>query len=213
MKTDELIAALSADTPPVAPHTVGRRLAVASVLAAAAALVVLVGWLGLRPDLAQAMGRASFWMKAAYTTAAAISGFLLTDRLARPAGRPGAGSYPLAAALAVILGLAVVDLASTPAALRGAALMGRSWSVCPVRILLISLPAFAVVVWGLRRLAPTRLKLAGAAAGLLAGGVGATIYGLYCQETAAAFVAVWYTLGLGLCAGLGALAGPRVLRW
>lgn len=213
MKTDELIATLCADTPATPPHGIGRRLGWTSLLAVGAALAVLLAWLGLRPDLAAALRGTSFWMKAAYTTAAAISGLLLSERLARPGGRAGAGSYPFAAALAVIAGLAVVELASTPAAGRGALMMGQSWSLCPIRIVLISLPAFAVVVWGLRRLAPTRLRLAGAAAGLLAGGVGATVYGLYCQETAAAFVVIWYTLGLGLCAGLGALAGPRVLRW
>jgi hypothetical protein len=47
----------------------------------------------------------------------------------------------------------------------------------------------------------------------LAGGVGATVYGLYCQETAAAFVATWYTLGVAACAAVGALLGPRILRW
>jgi hypothetical protein len=28
-----------------------------------------------------------------------------------------------------------------------------------------------------------------------------------------AFVATWYTLGIGLAGALGALLGPRVLRW
>jgi hypothetical protein len=62
-------------------------------------------------------------------------------------------------------------------------------------------------------MAPTRLGLAGAAAGLFAGGVGATVYGLYCEETAAAFVVVWYSLGMLACAALGAVVGRRLLRW
>jgi len=65
----------------------------------------------------------------------------------------------------------------------------------------------------LRQLAPTRLAIAGAAAGLLAGGVGASVYGLYCGETAATFVVIWYTLGIAAGAALGAVIGSRLLRW
>ena len=79
--------------------------------------------------------------------------------------------------------------------------------------MVLAAPVFLGVAWALRRLAPTRLAMAGAAAGLLAGAVGATVYGLYCEETAAAFVVTWYTLGIAVCATAGALLGPRLLRW
>jgi hypothetical protein len=62
-------------------------------------------------------------------------------------------------------------------------------------------------------MAPTRLRLAGAAAGLLAGGVAATVYGLHCQEMTAAFVVTWYSLGVAASVAVGALLGPRLLRW
>ena len=67
--------------------------------------------------------------------------------------------------------------------------------------------------WALRGLAPTRPRAAGLAAGLLAGAVGATGYALSCSELSMAFVAIWYTLGIALAGGLGALLGPRLLRW
>jgi hypothetical protein len=67
--------------------------------------------------------------------------------------------------------------------------------------------------WALRQLAPTRLTLAGALAGLFAGGAGAFVYAFHCPETAAPFVALWYSAGILLTAGLGALLGPRLLRW
>ena len=35
----------------------------------------------------------------------------------------------------------------------------------------------------------------------------------FCPEASAIFVLTWYTLGIGLAAGLGALLGPRLLRW
>jgi len=47
----------------------------------------------------------------------------------------------------------------------------------------------------------------------LAGGVGASVYGLHCPEMTAAFVVTWYSLGVAACAAVGALLGPRLLRW
>jgi hypothetical protein len=85
--------------------------------------------------------------------------------------------------------------------------------LCPWRILALSAPIFAVVIWAMRRAAPTRPALAGAAAGVFAGAVGATVYGLFCQEATAAFVVAWYSLGIAACAALGAAVGARLLRW
>jgi hypothetical protein len=65
----------------------------------------------------------------------------------------------------------------------------------------------------MRELAPTRLRAAGLAAGLLAGAIASFAYATVCGEQSAAFVAVWYSLGIALAAGLGAMLGPRALRW
>ncbi|MBK8838593.1 MAG: DUF1109 family protein [Hyphomonadaceae bacterium] len=83
----------------------------------------------------------------------------------------------------------------------------------PWLIFALALPGLAATLRAMRGFAPTRTALAGAAAGLLAGGVSATVYGLHCDENAAAFVAVWYSLGIGMTAVAGAILGPRVLRW
>ena len=85
--------------------------------------------------------------------------------------------------------------------------------ICPWRILAVGLPLLAGAVWALRGLAPTRLVMAGLVAGGCAGGLGAAIYGFACDETSAVFLAIWYTLGIVLVAGVGALSGSRLLRW
>ncbi|PTS89589.1 DUF1109 domain-containing protein, partial [Sphingomonas sp. HMWF008] len=58
-----------------------------------------------------------------------------------------------------------------------------------------------------------RLRLAGAMAGLAAGGIAATLYGFHCPETAAPFVLTWYSLGIAAAMAIGAAIGPRALRW
>jgi hypothetical protein len=99
------------------------------------------------------------------------------------------------------------------AAERTELLRGISWTVCSANIALLSLPVFVALVWLMKGLAPTRLRLSGAAAGIAAGGVGALVYTVHCPELAAPFLALWYVLGMLLPAALGAWVGPRLLRW
>lgn len=93
------------------------------------------------------------------------------------------------------------------------ALMGHSWLLCPWTILVLSMPVMAGSFWAMKGLAPTNLPLAGATCGLFSGAVAAMAYALACTEPAAPFIAIWYTLGIALCGGLGAVLGPRLLNW
>jgi len=77
----------------------------------------------------------------------------------------------------------------------------------------LSVPAFVGITWALRGLAPTRLRLTGFAAGLLAGAVGAAGYALVCDEVSLTFIALWYSLGIALTGVAGSLLGGRLLRW
>jgi hypothetical protein len=55
--------------------------------------------------------------------------------------------------------------------------------------------------------------LAGAAAGFAAGAIGAFLYSVHCAELAAPFIGIWYLLGILIPTTIGALCGPRFLRW
>jgi hypothetical protein len=212
MKTADLIAALATDTAPVKPVRIMGRLAGASLAGAIVTGVILVTWLGLRP-LGEAVQTSAFWMKAGYTWALALAGFLLALRLARPEGRPGRILSIALLAVVAMIGLSVIELMRAGPGGMMPLMMGHTWSVCSLRILALSVPVYFGSILVLRRLAPTRLAIAGAAAGLLAGGVGASVYGLYCAETAATFVVTWYTLGITASAAIGAVIGSRLLRW
>lgn len=213
MKTDELIALLAHDTTAVKRGMLPMRVVTFALLGALAAFVILVPWLGIRPDLAEAITGPTYWMKTLYTFGLGVAGFALVERLSRP-GAKGVVGWSLASGFAVvIIAIAVNQLMTTPPEQIRDAVMGTTWDRCPWRILVLSLPGLAVILWTVRSFAPTRLALAGAAAGLLAGGVAATVYGLHCAETAAPFVALWYSLGILLSTVVGAILGPRVLRW
>ncbi len=211
MKTSELIDMLTRQSGAAPRWAVEKRLGAALATGATATAAVVVGVLGLNPGLA-AMGSA-LAAKLAYVIGLMLGAWWLVNRSARPGTRFG---RPIAVLTTVLIGMAAWALAS--AAQLGTAdrlefLMGSSWMSCPWRVALLSIPAFAAALWALRGLAPTRPRLAGFAAGLLAGGVGAAGYALHCPELSPLFVVVWYTLGILVPAGLGAVLGPRLLRW
>ena len=128
-------------------------------------------------------------------------------------------SLVIAVAVAVVLGAIAVALAvfllSQPLA-RGAMLRGAtsiSSGRCLVCIVFFAAVSLAAVIWAVRKGAPTRLKLSGAIAGIVAGGIGAAAYAFNCTSDTIPFIAIWYGAAIALCAVIGALIGPRVLRW
>jgi hypothetical protein len=211
--SEDLIERLSSDLRPARRGVVASRLAVAAAAGTAAALLGVIWLLGLRPDMAQAASSGMFWIKLAYAGAFAAVGLLGVERLARPAGRAGRRVRWLAVPILLMLLAAALAFLGAPATDLRHLVMGDSAALCPWIIATLSAPLFLALVWAMRGLAPTRLRLAGALAGLAAGGFAAAVYCLHCPESGAPFVAIWYTLGMLIPCALGALVGPRLLRW
>jgi hypothetical protein len=215
MRTDELIAILAGATTPTPRGRARQRLLLACAVGLLGAALLVFGShiLPAKHDFSTVILTAPFWMKPAYAAWLAVGAFMLVDAMGRPGAKPDAGRLVAAAAFAAIAGLAAVNLVLTAPEHRMQAIMGSSWWFCPIAIVISAIPALIAVMIALRNMAPTQLVRAGLAAGLLAGGVGASVYALWCRETTAAFVAVWYTIGIVACGGVGALLGPLVLRW
>jgi hypothetical protein len=213
METDDLIAKLAAELQPLRRGRTERRLALGLMAGAAGAFLVMMLWLGLRPDLSFAATTQAFRMKALYTLILVLISFFLADG----AGKPGARLWPtalwLVLAFGIIAAVGGMQMMHAPRALRPAMFFGDSYAVCPWRIVVLSMPILIGVVLSLRQMAPTRPTLAGAVAGLLAGAAGATVYGLHCTESSALFVAFWYTLGIAMVGAIGAAVGRYALRW
>jgi hypothetical protein len=211
--TERLIAALSADVPPIPPRFIGRRVALGIAGGGVVSIGLVFALFGMRPDFPQAMFGFSFWMKWAYTLSLGLIAVAATVRLARPEGGSLRMLWPLALPILLLAALAIEEMIRTPMRDWLSMWLGGSWNRCPWRVLLLAGPIFLGLLWSFRKLAPTNLRAAGAAAGLAAGAWAATIYCLHCDEVAAVFVLTWYSLGILLATGLGALLGPRVLRW
>ncbi len=212
--SEGLIDYLARDLRPVPKLAVARRLALGVGSGAAVSAVLTAMTIGFRPDMAQAAGEAMFWVKFAYTLALGGLALWACERLTRPSG--GGVRSRMSWLFAPVLALAVLagwQLIRAPAPMRLPMVMGLTAGVCPWCILAFSVAPLVGLVWAVRGLAPTRLRLTGAMLGLAAGGTGASVYALHCAENTAPFLMVWYTLGLAACAGFGWLLGPKALRW
>lgn len=213
MRTEDLIQSLALDTRPVSPRALERRVAIGLGTGAAATLALMLPVMGVRADLGQAMMGPSFWMKWSYTISLAAIAVAAVMHVARPDAGRARWMWLFAAPVAVMLLLSLGELMTTPRAFWVPMWMGASWQECSMRVVALSVPVFIGLLWSFRRLAPSELRGAGAAAGLAAGACAATVYGLHCPEVSALFVVTWYSLGMAVAAGLGALLGPRLLRW
>lgn len=211
MRTVELIDLLAREAGPAPRGVVARRLAPAVALGLAASIAAALLVLGPLPPALY--GEPGPWLKLLYAGALGSAASWLAARLGRPVARIRAPLRLLALVVGAMLLLGLLTLLATPGDGRTAALLGHSWSRCPWNLLALSIPALAGGLWALRGLAPTRPRAAGLAVGLMAGALGAFGYALSCTELAPAFIAVWYSLGIALAGGLGALLGPLVLRW
>jgi hypothetical protein len=213
MRTDDLVTMLATGAGAVQPNQAERRYASAVVWGFLGAALLMIVLLGPRPDLASAVLLPMFWVKLAFAACVAAASLFAALRLSRPGMRltwvPGALAAPV---LAMWL-LAAIALARSDSAQRALLFFGDTWDVCPFLIAMLSVPAFVAAMWAMKGLAPTRLRSAGAAAGLLAGALGALAYCVHCPEMGAPFIGFWYLLGMLIPAAVGALLGPRLLRW
>ena len=213
MDTDTLIRSLAEDVKPVPRHGVGRRIGVGMVAGGLITLILIGWWLGFNPELGTVMHRYPFWMKWIYTASLATGAIAASSRLARPDAPRLGWLWLLAIPVCLVAVIGLFEMRQVPSSEWLAMWLGRSWWICPWLVLILSMPIFIGLLWSYRKLAPTRLRAAGSAAGLAAGAFAATLYCLHCPEVSAIFVLTWYTLGIGLAAAFGAVVGPRLLRW
>jgi hypothetical protein len=213
MKTDELVAMLATGADAVEPHAAARRYAAALAWGLPGAALLMALLLGVRHDLAQAVMLPMFWVKLAFAGSLAAAGMAAAARLSLPGVRLGGLVAALAAPVLAMWTLAAVALMRAEPAQREHLFFGETWTTCPIFIAVLSVPVFAANVRAMKALAPTRLRLAGAAGGFAAGAVATVVYCLHCPEMTAPFIGFWYLLGMLVPTAAGAALGPRLLRW
>lgn len=214
MNTGDLIDSLGHHPPRRRFPPSSTIVVTAALLSLALALMLSIWWLKPRSDLAVPLlvDNHIFLLKLVFTVSVVAAALPVVRDLSVPGRRIGRGSILMAIPFAVIMALALRELGVHHVAEwpphADHALLECLWQI-PV----LATPALIILVFAVRGLAPTNLTRAGAYIGLLAGGIGAVGYALHCHHDSVAFVGIAYTLAILETALLGAVLGPRTLRW
>lgn len=173
---------------------------------ASAGLILMTA--GVRADLMDILVTRIFQFKVIAMVLVAAAAI----RLVLAAARPGLDLRPAL----MLLPAAVFLLSGAALDQRGFPVFGvhtLSVPICAGIIVAASMPALFIILAAMRSGTPTRLSRAGAAAGLLAGSIGALVYTIACLNDGAAFVALWYSVAISIVTIIGAMIGPKALAW
>jgi len=212
MKTDQLINLLSTNLEPVKRGETKKMLTWTILAGGLAAVCLMLATVGLRPG--------GGWFLSGYLLLKLLfmliligAGAALLAKLVSP-GQDGRKLYTVILLAFLAIGSAgVCALLLGPPTARDQMMMGSQWATCALCIPLFAIVPFSALIWALRRGAPTNLRRTGAIAGLVAGALGAVAYAFHCPDDSIPFIALWYGGMVALCALLGAMLGPRLLRW
>ncbi len=213
METDRLIELLARALTPVRPHVVARRFGWALLAGTLAPALLIIVLYGIRPDIDAMLKTPLFWARVAFPFALAAGALVATARLSRPGVAVGSAWAGIAFPLGCVWLAGLIAWWLAPADARVLLLMGHSWRSCSLNIAFLSIPGVVAALWAVRGLAAPRLRLAGAAAGMMAGATATVTYMLHCPEMGVPFWAVWYVLGIAIPTMAGAIVAPRWLRW
>ncbi|MFK8252979.1 NrsF family protein [Ancylobacter terrae] len=211
MRTDDLIRGLAADVRPTRGLGAGLAGALAAGLAGALVLFALI--LTPRAGMPGLLADPRVLLKFAVSLSLAAAASLTALRLVRPGAAAGRAARLLAVPALLLAAGVAGELLARPSSDWMPDLVGHSAFYCTVLVPLISAPLLGAALLALRRGAPSSPALAGAAAGLLAGGIGAALYALHCGDDSPLFLLVWYGIAITAVTGAGALIGRRVLAW
>lgn len=211
--SDALIDQLAGGLTPVRRHDLRRDVLILAALAIVE-VAIYVAVRGMRPDMDMAMGLMSFWWKAASLGILAIIGGATALRAFDPVASPRRGLRRFAAAAAVAL---AIGWAIDAARVGGTALLARldphEGMLCVGAVVILSLPALLAFAVLMRRGAATDPAGTAAAVGLTASAWGGLVFVLACPHDDPLYVALWFTVAIGIVGLVARIGLPRLTRW
>ncbi|MDZ4139005.1 MAG: DUF1109 domain-containing protein [Erythrobacter sp.] len=210
--SDVLIANLVGNLEPVRPlrfaHGFGLALATAAV-----STVLLIGLYGMRPDLQMGHVNPVHLIATGLYLGLAIAASVTVIVMSRPCVGTDHSGWTWAAAMAALLPAAglIVGMAG------GGDLLSQDSLRHGINCFMIggagSLLVFAMLVWWLRKGAPTAPDRAGLVAGIAAGSFGIFAFSLHCAENDIVHIGVWHSAVVLAMAGVGRAIVPSLVRW
>ncbi len=196
---------------PVRPLRLSHGFGAVAALLGAAALTIF-SLKGIRADLISANPDPVFMLRAGLLLLlGSASGWAVLNMASPAVGKPGQ-SWKMALAAAALFPFTALIMAMAG---RGGAAIENLYSGldCLAFSTFAGLATAIPMVFWLRRGAPTSPVRAGWLTGVASGGLGAFAYGLHCPFNDVVYIGLWYSLSVGICAVLGRLIVPRLIRW
>lgn len=210
--TNSLIAELAGGLKPVRPLRFSSGLGFA-LAALATTLSVVALLFGIRADLLAGSFDPVFLLATGLFLLLGLAASATVIVMSRPHVGSDHSGWRWAAAMTALLPLAAIITGME----RGRAAISAAETEHGLDCLMIGsalgLLVAAVLVWWLRRGAPTSPERAGLLTGIAAGSFGIFAFSFHCPYDDIVHIGLWHGLAVVVSAGLGRLVVPRLIRW
>ncbi|MEH6714752.1 DUF1109 domain-containing protein [Parasphingorhabdus flavimaris] len=212
MMSDKMIDSLVDDLTPVKPLRARNGLALTLVIAAVFAVAVAV-FGGLRGDILMGIPHPMFFLRAGALLLLGVTSSYAVIAMSQPAVGNSFKGWVWALLAALLFPATAIVMAMMAAPDNMAILVPRYGLECLGISMLLGTGIAATQVMWLRRGAPVALNRAGWLVGMSSGALGAAAYSLHCPFNSIFYVGLWYSLAVVLCAVVGRLVVPHLIRW
>ena len=205
------IAALVDDLEPVKPmRKYVPLLFLAAITIAATSLIVWTQ--GMREDVLAGHPDEMFLIRAGVLLLLGGATAYAVTSMASPAVGRSQNGWQMALAAAAVFPLAAIVVASTGDI--GPAMSAMESGIrCMLYSLIAAIATAAPMVVWLRKGAPSSPERAGWLTGVASGGLGAFAYNLHCPFNNVVYIGLWYSLSIIICAVVGRMIVPRLIKW
>jgi hypothetical protein len=212
MMSDKMIDGLVDDLTPVKPLKARNGLALTLVIAAVFAVAVAV-FGGLRGDILMGIPHPMFFLRAGALLLLGVTSSYAVIAMSQPAVGNSFKGWVWALLAALLFPATAIVMAMMAAPDNMAILVPRYGLECLGISMLLGTGIAATQIMWLRRGAPVALNRAGWLVGMSSGALGAAAYSLHCPFNSIFYVGLWYSLAVVLCAVVGRLVVPHLIRW
>ncbi|WP_028745869.1 NrsF family protein [Rhizobium mesoamericanum] len=211
MKTDDLINLLTNDSQ--VRVRFDRVFVSALTIGIMLSAVLLLVTIGIRKNMADAIETPRVIFKLCLTLLLAITATRLAFRIGKPGLSLRSATLMLLLPFVVLIGGIAMELLTVPQNAWATSMKGRFSIFCLFFVPVLSIAPLTAILYSVRQGAPENPGMAGAVAGLAAGGIAAAIYAWHCPDDSPLFLATWYSIGILLATATGFVLGRRILRW
>lgn len=216
MNTQDLIDDLVSDVKPVKTIKTGHGI-VAVLVASSVAALGVIAYFGARSDILAGTPDPIVVVRGMLLVLLGLATSFAVTQAARPSVGQAHNGWAWALAAAMVLPVSAATLYGYHMLLAQPFAKGEmDFEYGPYCLAISGAGALLIgivqTLW-LRRGAPTDLHRAGWLVGLTSGSFGTFAYSLHCPSNSIYYVGLFYALAVGLCAAIGRLTVPRLIRW